>query len=986
MYQNTTARYNGYYNATELMKEVVTNMNATHLDNYNELLPVYEYTALPDVGSQVENLENIIRKASVGISMHRPAKWTDDNYVLIGQAQFMKQDYESAQKTLEYMTANFNPDKPFKIKKSSKSKVSSKTIKRERVKRQKERTKEKKVKVKEQKERKKEREEDKKVREKTRAKDKKAREKARKEYNKERKKAQKARAKARKKGQKAIPSVKAPKAPSSSETIKSKQLETPEEKEAKEEAKKALEEAVDKEKVEITKQKEGGHKFAYPIGLLWLARTYMYRDLDFRAESMFEEIINDNPSKEVQQELYPALADFQINHGRFDDAISSLQTAIETKPKRALKARYAYIIGQLQKQQGRPAEALASFQQAAKWSPDFEMVFNAKLNERVLEIHSGSLDLESGIKKLDKMVAEEENQKYADRVYFEIAMIYFDKGDLQNAAKYLKMATEAPSSNPAQKSDMFARLADLYFDQDEFVEAATYYAKALNSMDKKDKNYRHVSKRAEMTGPVATKLIALNQKDSLLNLAGMDEATRLALVKARIAEKQFADKEEEAKNQVAQDRKDRYESKLNDRGIPNVNPSRNVATAKSTNFPIYDSRTAKKDKREFHRIWGNIALVDNWRLTTIQIEDEGESNTKALTSLYAEPTDAEIQNYMSRIPSDSASLTKMYADVAELLYNLGAEYRLLMDRLDLSNEKFLELVSEYPSSVYKEDAYYYLYLNAMDLKDMNRAKVYSDLLKDQFPDSKFVQVLNDPDGLEKIKTSTASVESQYDAIFELYEHEQYAQAIEAIDKFTEENKDRDQDYEAKVALLRALCVGSSGDQKAYIEALKQVVFQYSNTPEQTRAREIIRFLNGSDKAFDEIPDGPNKTKGNNFKESMKEPHYFLLVVQDDGGKGENEIKVKANEYNQTYHKKDHLTIRRLTIDRTRNLTAFLIRKFENGKRAKKYFDEVTKRKHEFVPFGTDVDFYIISQSNYREVIKSGSIDSYESFFQENYGE
>ena len=42
-YHNTTAKYNGYFNAGEIIKEAMTNYSETRTENYNVIIPIYEY-------------------------------------------------------------------------------------------------------------------------------------------------------------------------------------------------------------------------------------------------------------------------------------------------------------------------------------------------------------------------------------------------------------------------------------------------------------------------------------------------------------------------------------------------------------------------------------------------------------------------------------------------------------------------------------------------------------------------------------------------------------------------------------------------------------------------------------------------------------------------------------------------------------------------------------------------------------------------------
>ena len=59
---------------------------------------------------------------SVVVNLHREAVWTDDCYLLVGKAQYLKQDYESAEETLRYLTNEFSPEKMAEKEKKSKGK------------------------------------------------------------------------------------------------------------------------------------------------------------------------------------------------------------------------------------------------------------------------------------------------------------------------------------------------------------------------------------------------------------------------------------------------------------------------------------------------------------------------------------------------------------------------------------------------------------------------------------------------------------------------------------------------------------------------------------------------------------------------------------------------------------------------------------------------------------------------------------------------
>ena len=119
-YHNTTAEYNGYFNADVLMIESIFDLELQHQDNYNKILPLYKYREASNPKAVAEKLDRAIEKTSIVVALHRYSNWTDDCYLLIGQAEYLKQDFEAAEETLEYMVSEFKPSTLKKSKSTSK--------------------------------------------------------------------------------------------------------------------------------------------------------------------------------------------------------------------------------------------------------------------------------------------------------------------------------------------------------------------------------------------------------------------------------------------------------------------------------------------------------------------------------------------------------------------------------------------------------------------------------------------------------------------------------------------------------------------------------------------------------------------------------------------------------------------------------------------------------------------------------------------------
>jgi tetratricopeptide (TPR) repeat protein len=109
-YHTTTARYNAYFNGKESLISAIANLEKTHKDDYDKVIPLYIYTNASTVSSVSSSADVAIKKSSKMINKHSMMiksrqynRWIDENYMLLGKAQFYKMDYKSATQTFEYV-------------------------------------------------------------------------------------------------------------------------------------------------------------------------------------------------------------------------------------------------------------------------------------------------------------------------------------------------------------------------------------------------------------------------------------------------------------------------------------------------------------------------------------------------------------------------------------------------------------------------------------------------------------------------------------------------------------------------------------------------------------------------------------------------------------------------------------------------------------------------------------------------------------------
>ncbi|MGB0166371.1 MAG: tetratricopeptide repeat protein, partial [Luteibaculum sp.] len=117
-YHNTTARYNGYFNARESIKEGFNEYKKTREEDFDKILPVFivpnedEASALfPNMNRAIEKTEKVITRHSMEIGGKEYCRWIDDNYLAKGIAHFYKREYKEATSTFSFIAKRYPEEK-----------------------------------------------------------------------------------------------------------------------------------------------------------------------------------------------------------------------------------------------------------------------------------------------------------------------------------------------------------------------------------------------------------------------------------------------------------------------------------------------------------------------------------------------------------------------------------------------------------------------------------------------------------------------------------------------------------------------------------------------------------------------------------------------------------------------------------------------------------------------------------------------------------
>jgi tetratricopeptide (TPR) repeat protein len=109
--QNTVTHYNYYFNANNKLNQVIERARIASKDDYAKLIPFYGYT-LGNTSSQKTELDSVIYKATAGILLHDlRSDWVDNLYLLIGKAYYLREAFDSASMTFQFINYNLFPRK-----------------------------------------------------------------------------------------------------------------------------------------------------------------------------------------------------------------------------------------------------------------------------------------------------------------------------------------------------------------------------------------------------------------------------------------------------------------------------------------------------------------------------------------------------------------------------------------------------------------------------------------------------------------------------------------------------------------------------------------------------------------------------------------------------------------------------------------------------------------------------------------------------------
>lgn len=733
--------------------------------------------------------------------------------------------------------------------------------------------------------------------------------------------------------------------------------------------------------------------------MLWIARAYIEMgDLQNARLSLDRYSTEVSDEKQFYPEAMSTFAWYWLVREDYEKALEYCQEAAYSANNRWQKVRWHFILGQVAEELGHFDLAHSAFQKVESMNPDYEMVIHARVKNALLV--GEEEDPEKARQLLEKYAGEYKNLEYRDQIYFALAQTRFWEGDTLNALLNLQLAAGYGGGNRALAGNIYLRMAGLYFHSGDYVASEAYYDSTLAALPADYPDISTIEQQHRKLKPLAENLSVIHYEDSVQRIAAMSEEEREAFVENLLAAMQ--EKEEEASFGGQMDDAFFYRNFAN-RG--------NRGTDESGKWYFYNQMMVSLGQMEFEKRWGRRELEDNWRRNNKQsqmtqqdpVANDGmmpadpfsqEPPGPANQPSEAEPSGiADKASLMSGLPLTSEALEASHLKVQKALFNAGHLFAQNFGKHREAIQKFEELIREYPQSGFREQALMGIYLSCSEIPDQNCVSHYGQVIKDDYPQSRFAAFIEDPAYFEKREAFENTMDSLYREAYSDFKNGLWNGVLQKTTVILEAEPDK---IMPQTMLINAIGYSQTGNDVAFRKGLVSLTESFPRSSQAEVARHWLAMLEAGREpqrsllvGFESVEgvgfhDNENRPSGDDGAKFVFQPdsvHHLLIVLEPAADI--NQILFYLANFNF-----DRYTVGRLQLESGRlagDRLTLQTGPFENSKIGLDYFFALVDNPSVFaVGNPGNPLLLLISEDNYKQMKSASDLEDYRQFFLENY--
>ncbi|MEE1112297.1 MAG: hypothetical protein UH077_03835 [Bacteroidales bacterium] len=678
--------------------------------------------------------------------------------------------------------------------------------------------------------------------------------------------------------------------------------------------------------------------------------------------------------------------------------------------EKELNTRIMFIQGQIYQKAEDYEQATKLFKKTARRAGNYEMEFASRLNIAMCYDPKKS-NSRPIISRLEKMLDDKKNIEYKDQVYYALGEVYFRDKNVDKACLQWEASSAASTSNNLQKITSCLRAANTYFDLlEKYEKAQMYYDTALAVMPKDYDGYKTIESRQKVLTNLVTNLRCVERWDSLLAMSVMSQADLNAKIDSCIAEYRRIQKEKEEAAKKAQ------ALAASMAGMTNYSQFNN-----RNSWYFYNSSTVQVGQLEFRRIWGERKLEDNWRISHKESEfdfdqmaemfdEEGNpiDSTTAKGGSKAKNNDPASREYYTKdIPFSQGAKDTAHAEIAEALLAAGYIYYQGLHNYGKAIETFLELHRRYPTHKNVLPSSYHLYRLYDKIGQYPNSNFYKNKILNEYPDSEFAMMINNPDYWDELAKSNENAERLYADVYNTYLKHRYEETITKSQNVIDTLKIGP--YIPKLLYVQALAKGRIYGIDTLAMDLNLILHNYTESEIAPMIESQLKHLASAypdgkidltytPKTKEEISDSKkenDETKKENTKDEkinkddildaetlvfryrdMK--HYYVLLFDEDKIDA-LELERRVNSYNDSLFADNKLNTMAMLFTMTKQMLS--VRQFENKEQAMNYYNSMQSDSSPLSSYDRNsFVHFVISTQNYPTFYNRQNIEAYLKFF------
>lgn len=580
-------------------------------------------------------------------------------------------------------------------------------------------------------------------------------------------------------------------------------------------------------------------------GIIWKSKSHIRLNQESVAVDLINELLEEEDlDSEIVSNANGVLAMAFLNLEENDKAVKPLKNAIKTTKQKSRQARYLYVLGQLYESKKFVDSAKINFTKVVNFKRRIprDLYVNAKTKKLQF---SKNIDLK---KEFLKMIENEENKPYLDKIYYSYSQALLNSDSLQLAKKYLKSSVRENSTDKDLKSKVYINLFELNFNASEYLLAGKYLDSALNVIDKKSREFWTLDRQKKGIEKVVNIEANLLLWDSLLKISNYDK---------------------EKLNKVLNDVLD--SRTLTNTGTLELQPPKTKNSDQTfikTNFYFYNPQIVSLGKQSFITLWGNRNRDTYWRsIQSNSAKSEGKN----------------IKNPKMEILEKSVDYTEIYKEIPFTKFEKDSILKLIeLSKLELAESYIVKYGNhKLGQSIIKNffesnsrsnlltNAKYLLYKSYKIQNDRKYVDIKEDILMNDSL-SRFAKILSkDPKFILDQKTSIVLL----DSLKILFQNQKFEEVINSAKEsigFVE-----NEDILIDLEILLANSLGRLEGVNKYNEVLKEISKKY---PTSAKSKQLIKISNKINRKWKE----PNKSK--------KPDDFKIVFVLSKMDFSDNQIK------------------------------------------------------------------------------------------------